>query len=256
MKRLAEESPVLKQIAVRKQPRILAQSLPAIPPARHPAVPEMREDLPGKLHAAGLNQLSGAAVPAKATEEDFSAGYEQGRENGFEAGKVDGNQRGYEEGLRLGRQDAQREWDARYEELLGQQKKLAQLHAAISAELERWCAENETELVAIAHVAVLKILGNAIGEEHGVTGVVRQALAQAREAIQLRVHPGDLAVLQQQFKSDQAGQAIELVADGDVQAGGCLIRTSAGTLDAQLESQLRMFTDLLLEVYAQRREGA
>lgn len=256
MKRLAEDTPVLKQVAVRKQPRLLSQSLPAIPPDRHSAVPMRLTDLSEKPHAADSYLPPDAVVPAKGIDKDFSTGYEQGRESGFEAGRVDGNKHGYEEGLHLGRQEAQRQWDAKCAELLVQQKKLAQLHAAVSAELERWCTESEAELVAIAHAAVLKILGKAIGEEHGVTGVVRQALAQAREAIQLRVHPDDLAVLRQQFQSDQVGHAIELVADDAVQAGGCLIRTSAGTLDAQLESQLRMFAGLLLEVYAQRREGA
>jgi flagellar biosynthesis/type III secretory pathway protein FliH len=59
----------------------------------------------------------------------------------------------------------------------------------------------------------------------------------------LRVSPRDHPVLQAQF-----GAELDVVADERVAAGGCLIETTGGTLDARLEIQLRRLLDTLTRV--------
>nr|MDQ3806425.1 FliH/SctL family protein [Acidobacteriota bacterium] len=65
----------------------------------------------------------------------------------------------------------------------------------------------------------------------------------------VRVNPADLpAVEAHRARLDPAGRArfLDLVADPRVGPGGCVIESESGTVDAQLQTQLRVLERALL----------
>ena len=65
----------------------------------------------------------------------------------------------------------------------------------------------------------------------------------------IRINPADFpAVDAARAKLDKAGRAqfLDIVADKQVAIGGCLIESDSGTIDAQLDTQLRVLERALL----------
>jgi type III secretion protein L len=102
----------------------------------------------------------------------------------------------------------------------------------------------------------VKIAGKIIGREltrdkAAIAEIVANALRHARrnEMITIRVNPGDLTSLEaNREKLDPGGRAhfIDIVGDPRVSAGGCIIESESGAIDAQLETQLRVLERALL----------
>ena len=69
------------------------------------------------------------------------------------------------------------------------------------------------------------------------------------EILRLRVHPQDLALIQQALEARETPEKVEVVADPSFERGGLVIETARGNLDASIDSQLleieRGFTDLV-----------
>jgi flagellar assembly protein FliH len=176
-------------------------------------------------------EAAASAEPTAAVvqEEDPRATIDALRRQAFEDGYRDGR----EEGLRVAKA-----------ELAGELEALRTLAASMRGALEEGIGGQEDALVEIAFAAVCRILGEAAAREDGVRSMVREAAraARAKEGIVLRVSAGDQALLQAS-RGDELG--VDVVADERVSAGGCLIETSGGTLDARLEVQLRQLLDAL-----------
>jgi flagellar assembly protein FliH len=86
-----------------------------------------------------------------------------------------------------------------------------------------------------------------------VRNVVRERTA--REALTLRVCPTDHALLmseREHLLEGHEGASVSIVADERVRLGGCMLETSAGTLDGRMEVQLQRLHDLLLSTRARR----
>lgn len=114
----------------------------------------------------------------------------------------------------------------------------------------------EPQLRDLAVSIARKILGREL-EFHpeGVVDVVRQALAEKarqRREIYLRVHPDDLAFIRERkpelVEVLSRAKEIGLREDPDVARSGVIIETEAGTIDAQLETQLEVFERVLKDV--------
>ena len=107
-------------------------------------------------------------------------------------------------------------------------------------------AEAEHDLLRLAVKLAEKIIGREIKLDNAtVVEIVSTALRTARqnELLTVRVHPADLALIQaQRERLDPAGRArfLDIVADPRVRHGGCIIESESGTVDAQLETQLRV----------------
>jgi flagellar assembly protein FliH len=76
--------------------------------------------------------------------------------------------------------------------------------------------------------------------------MVHEAMSEVRskDGVVLRVSPREHAALQAQL-----GAELEVLADERVAAGGCLIETTGGTLDARLDIQLRRLADTLVRAH-------
>ena len=107
-------------------------------------------------------------------------------------------------------------------------------------------ADAEHDLLRLSIKLAEKIIGREIKLDNAtVVEIVSTALRTARqnELLTVRVHPADLPVIQaQRERLDPAGRArfLDIVADPRVHRGGCIIERESGTVDAQLETQLRV----------------
>lgn len=112
--------------------------------------------------------------------------------------------------------------------------------------------EVEADILKLAVRIAEKIIGQEIERDAAtLTHIVSNALRNARqhEVLTVRVNPADFALIQtQRDQLDPSGRArfLDLVADPRVAHGGCLIESESGTIDAQLDTQLRVLERALL----------
>jgi flagellar biosynthesis/type III secretory pathway protein FliH len=191
--------------------------------------PQRPDRLP-PLAALGLQPAPQVTLPEPAApQEDAGVTLEALRRQAFDDGYRDGRERG--------------EKDARAE-LAAELQGVQALARSVPEALAQGIEGVEDVMVEIAFAAVCKVLGPAAASEEGVRGMVREAMSEVRskEGVVLRVSPRDHALLQAQFAVELN---LDVVADERVAAGGCLIETTGGTLDARLEIQLRRLADTL-----------
>lgn len=113
-------------------------------------------------------------------------------------------------------------------------------------------AEAERDLLRLAVKLAEKIIGREIERDSAtLSDIVATALGNARqqEMLVVRVNSSDLPILQaHRDRLDPAGRArfLDLVADPRIASGGCVIESESGTIDAQLNTQLRVLERALL----------
>ena len=115
----------------------------------------------------------------------------------------------------------------------------------LSSEKEELASRYEKEILDLAFEIAGKILGHEIKERpKSIAEIVHTALLQVVDCqkITVRANPNDLSYLQN-LRADLAGKLsqdarIELISDASVEAGGCVIDTEKGSLDARIDSQL------------------
>lgn len=117
---------------------------------------------------------------------------------------------------------------------------------------ERVFRETEKDLLRLAVRLAEKIIGREIKrDEKTIVQIISTALQNARqqEKLTVRVNPKDLPVVEsetEKFSSGGRVQFIDFVADPRVATSGCLIESEVGTIDARLETQLRVLERALL----------
>lgn len=119
----------------------------------------------------------------------------------------------------------------------------------------------EQDVLKLSIKIAEKIIGREIASDEKTRGeIVLTALRQARqrEMLIVRVNAADLPIVERMRERIEAfGQAryIDFVADQTVGEGGCLIESQSGTIDARLETQLRVFEKALLAKAATEPEA-
>ena len=117
---------------------------------------------------------------------------------------------------------------------------------------ERVWRETEKDLLRLAVRLAEKIVGREIKtDQKTIADIVAVALQNARqqEKITIRVNPSDLPTAEKEIENLTPGgraKFLDFVADPRVSEGGCLIESEVGTIDAQLETQLRVLERGLL----------
>lgn len=112
--------------------------------------------------------------------------------------------------------------------------------------------EVEQDVLKLSVKLAEKIIGREIQQDDTTRGeIVLNALRQARqqEMLTVRVSSVDLPLVEQmREKIDSFGRAkhIDFIADQSIREGGCIIESQSGTIDARLETQLRILEDALL----------
>lgn len=189
-----------------------------------------------------LGSLSPEAVDPtrieEAVREGYEAGHAAGREDGWASGYADGHARGYAE--------ARASLDEERERL---RRRLAAAVATVDAELGK-LAEAEAAVraafEAAALDAALQIAEAVLRRELAVCrdpgrDALRRAFSvaptRAVEDAAARLHPDDVAVLGD--VSDLVpGVRVTVVADPEVEPGGCLLQLGDTSIDASLRAAL------------------
>lgn len=116
---------------------------------------------------------------------------------------------------------------------------------------EKVWRETEKDLLRLAVRLTEKIIGREIEkDDKTIIEIISTALQNARqqEKLTVRVNPKDLPTIEKQTRNLGSGriQFIDFVADPRVSSSGCLIESEVGTIDARLETQLRVLERALL----------
>jgi type III secretion protein L len=110
----------------------------------------------------------------------------------------------------------------------------------------------EQDILKLSVKLAEKIIGREIQQDESArTEIVSNALRHARqqEMLTVRVNNADLVQLEKLRESTNAfgrAQYIDFVADQAIAKGGCIIESASGTIDARLETQLRILEKALL----------
>lgn len=166
------------------------------------------------------------AVPRPAEEQLAAA--EASREAELEAARAEG----YEEGLAAGRAEV---------------SAAARALGVAAARLDQASAAAATEAEPAAVELALRIAEKVLGGElearpEAVLDVVRGALRRLTEPLPatLLVNPADADLVRDSIEAIAAehGGELSVREDRRVERGGCLVRTAAGEVDAQIRAQL------------------
>lgn len=150
----------------------------------------------------------------------------EAKDRGFEEGKEEGRRQGREEYARLMMQ-------------------ARELYVQAIKERSKLLSSAETELARLSIKVAERIIGQEVRSAGEVImGVVRQALSgiKDREEVLIRVSPDDYHIVNEDrtalSRMVEGLKNFELVVDSKVEAGGCIIETNLGNVDARLTTQL------------------
>jgi len=185
-------------------------------------------------------------------------------------------QRAREEGLRQGLADAQ----SRLDEAMRQQatqlqaradaqvQELQASHAALAARVQSTLDGMDAVLLArldsleldaveLAFTAVCRMVGQAAVPRDAVAALVQEAIGRLRGSplLRVRLHPDDLTALEGSEILARHPR-VDWRGDTAVTAGGCLLDTEHGTLDARLDRQLARLRDLWVAAAAREERKA
>ncbi|HEY9028920.1 MAG TPA: FliH/SctL family protein [Burkholderiaceae bacterium] len=221
---------VLRGVATQAQPRQLPRA-------------------PRQAAAAPAGSPAGVAL-ARQPASAFDAGYEQGLEQGRAAGLqqgLQGAQQRIDDAMRTARQEFEQVANQRLQDFKAEAGtrlvRLERVLAAFESAATRRIGELESDAVALAFGALCKLLSEQAGHAPVIAGIVQQALAQLRGStlLAVRLNERDLRTLmddEQGHRLQAAAPQVRWIADAAVGAGGCLVDTTAGSLDARLGTQL------------------
>ena len=162
--------------------------------------------------------------------------------------ETEGHERGYAAGVEQGRAA-----------LAQTRAALEEAAAAVLSAREAFVDQAEERSVELALLHAEKIVGVALDlRPELVVDAVRGTLRRAaeRDHVVIEVNPTDLELVRREAGevAAQLGgvRQLEVVAEQRVPAGGCVVRTAEGEIDARVETQLERATELLREALAQR----
>ena len=141
---------------------------------------------------------------------------------------------------------------------------LAEANAALLKAKSEYLAlttRAEGDMVSLALELARKIVGRHIQlEPEIISDMVSKTLelARGRRHIEIFVHPSDLSILKKSeaaFRDVVGDVQLHFVKDPRRPRGGCRIETEAGVIDADLDTQLAIFSQLLgVDVWNLRKD--
>jgi flagellar assembly protein FliH len=188
------------------------------------------------LTAEDIEQIRQAAFDegfAQGKEEGFSKGYEEGREQGA----ADGLTQGQAEGKKLGLEQAAEEIEQKKLELSAMldqlQQPLLQIDQQVEHQLLQLCLAMAEAVIAVEvktnPAVILKTLADATA-----------VLPLQTEHILIKLHPDDIAVVEQHFTTEQlAERHWQLRSEPSIERGGCLLETPLSSMDRTIKHRLQ-----------------
>ncbi|WP_053365312.1 FliH/SctL family protein [Bacillus sp. FJAT-27245] len=150
--------------------------------------------------------------------------------------------RGYQEGYLLGIEDGRNDAKAQYASELQKAASILELAYQEKAELIR---EAEPFVLELAIAIAKKVLQQELQTApDALITLIKQTLSDVYEtdSLSIGVSPEDFPFVQKQRKQllavDNGQVEVKIFPDYSVEQGGCIIRTSSGSIDARLDMQL------------------
>jgi flagellar assembly protein FliH len=207
---------------------------------------EMAEKLimKAKSHAEETKQQAEHDIQAwwKQKEQEWQQAAQQAKSDGFEQGVRDGEKEGLKE--------AERE----YRDLIAEAKDV--LEQAYH-DREEIVSEAEPFLVELSVEIAKKVIQQELSmNPDALLELIRQMLQRSKESISVDicVHPSDYDFVKKQKHQlmETTGGQVELniFPDHSIADGGCILRTSFGSMDARVDSQLEEIQETLLQIAA------
>lgn len=171
----------------------------------------------------------------------IDAEQDERRQHELHALRVRAEQEGYAEGLKKAEQEAQR---AIVERLAQLDDLIQQLERARSTAYE----SAEDGIVSFIYEMCCRIAVDHVMTPDAIAYMVKKNAASFSESGELlmRLHPQDLDAIQTHTDLDMGAGNIRWQGDLSVKLGGLMVETSAGVLDARLETQFFRLRDVLL----------
>ena len=164
---------------------------------------------------------------------------------------------GYQAGLEQGKNEGERMALTEYQALLHSAKEV--LEQAFQ-DKEQILEESEAFLITLSIEISRKIIGQALELQPELTmNIVKETLGRIkeRESVSIHVHPRDYEQVhgqRQQLVSLVHEEAeVKVFPDHSIGEGGCIIRTSQGSLDARIDTQLKEIRHHLMDLIKDER---
>ncbi|WNR46644.1 FliH/SctL family protein [Paenibacillus roseipurpureus] len=168
-------------------------------------------------------------------------------------------QNGYEEGYQQGVAHAEEEIRNEYGNMLTEARQILEQSYKLKQQIIQ---ESEPFLIELSTSIAEKIIGRQLSlEPTWVTELIQKVLARRREKgiITLCVSPSQFAYVQdarEELVTSIDSQAeLEIIPDSSVQDQGCVIRSSYGSIDARIDTQLKEIKSALQQVAIQSEES-
>ena len=168
-----------------------------------------------------------------------AAGFAEGHLEGMEAGRI--------QGLELGRVAAFQQFEMELQaELTGLRSELEQAMQRLSSATEQFYQQAENELATVGSDVVERILQAELQLSHeAVVSIVRAAISDVSQSrsVKVRLNPFDSALVQKHrdeiLHAFNGLQQIEVVDDPTI-AGGCIVESDHGVVDATIQTTLTL----------------
>lgn len=152
----------------------------------------------------------------------------------------------YAEGFAQGQAQTALEWQRRMDDYIAQQgREAAQRLGGVLQALDASLADMQQQIARQLLELACDIARQVVRQELSVNPnalqpVVREAVgmlaAEGRPAT-VRLHPGDMDVVEQPLREELAAPAVHWVADASVPPGGCVVEAAGTVVDASLHKR-------------------
>jgi flagellar assembly protein FliH len=172
-----------------------------------------------------------------------------------EAEKI--KQQARQQAIQAAQAEVQQQIQQRAAELTDQRCKTAiagcqQTVQQLTESMNEWLTQWRDQTIQLAARMADKLVRSQMQDNNELLRVwMEEAISALRDARELRVlvHPDDFAVagrfLQSLMRSASPSGQVEVLPDPNVKPGGCIVKSSHGQIDQQLESQLMRLTEQL-----------
>ncbi len=157
-----------------------------------------------------------------------------------------------------GREAAMREVEKHIQQQISQQLRtvfpaIGQMVETFEKSQHAWFAQWESGVVKLATAIAARVIRREVRQEPKITlDWVTESLQMiaSQRRMTVRLHPEDYAALRNEVKTLATrlrGLApTEIIADANIERGGCRADTESGTIDHQIESQLNRIEEEIL----------
>lgn len=198
------------------------------------------------------------ALIRQETESDIASWWESKRAEDVELANAS-KQVGFDEGYRQGAAQAESALRKEYDEMLAEARSILELSYKLKQQIIQ---ESEPFLIELSTSIAEKIIVRQLSLEPGwVIEFIQKILARRREKgiITLCVAPSQFAYIQdareELITSIDSQAELEIIPDSSVQDQGCVIRSSYGSIDARIDTQLKEIKSTLQQLALQSEES-